>query len=136
MIVDIPTVNGWTDVITSKPCFSLVRGLWRRSQSWNRIIERNTSLCPVSSSRLPDPRASGPGNLTMTWDFSLLGPAPNPAYYLGVSVISSETNMYYQCNRASGYTIFKVFVPFSVSGKRTQICRPEVQRLSATYSCP
>ncbi len=90
----------------------------------------------MSSSRLPDPRALGPGNLTTTRDFGLLGPAPNPAYYLGVLVISSETNMYYQCNRASGYTIFKVFVPFSVSGKRTRIRCPEVQRLSATYSCP
>ncbi len=99
-------------------------------------IKTYTSLCPVSSSRLLDPRASGPGNLTTTQDFGLLGPAPNLAYYLGVLVISSETNMYYERNRASGYTIFKVFVPFSVSGKRTQIRCPEVQRLSATYSCP
>ncbi|KAK0237347.1 P-loop containing nucleoside triphosphate hydrolase protein [Armillaria nabsnona] len=27
------------------------------------------------------PRTLGPGNLTATWDFGLLGPAPNPAFY-------------------------------------------------------
>ncbi len=91
-----------------------------------------TSLCPVSSSWLLDPHTLGPRNLTMTRDFGLLGPAPNLAYYLGVSVISSETNMYYEGNRASGYTIFKVSVYFSVSGKRTRIRCPEVQWLSAT----
>ncbi len=42
----------------------------------------------MSSSRLPDPHTLGLGNLTMTQDFSLLGTAPNLAYYLGVSVIS------------------------------------------------
>ncbi len=73
----------------------------------------------MSLSQLPDPHALGPGNLTTTRDFGLLGPTPNSAYYLGVLVISSETNMYYEHNRASGYTILKVFVPFSVSGKRT-----------------
>ncbi len=39
------------------------------------------------------------------WTFGLLGPTPNLAYYLRVSVIILKTNMYYEHNRASGYTI-------------------------------
>ncbi len=31
----------------------------------------HTSLCPMSSSRLPDPRTSGLGNLTATWGFGV-----------------------------------------------------------------
>ncbi len=41
----------------------------------------NTSLCLMSSSRLPGPRTLGPGNLTATRGFGLLGPAPNLAFY-------------------------------------------------------
>ncbi len=46
-----------------------------------RFTINTTSLCPVSSSQLPDPRTSGLGNLTATRGFGLLGPAPNPAFY-------------------------------------------------------
>ncbi|KAK0489964.1 hypothetical protein EDD18DRAFT_1080685 [Armillaria luteobubalina] len=45
------------------------------------LFSLGTSFHPVSSSRLLGPRTSGPSNLTATWDFSLLGPAPNLAYY-------------------------------------------------------
>ncbi len=68
----------------------------------------------MSLSQLLNPHTSDSGNLTVTQDFGLLGPAPNLASYLGVSVISSERNIYYEGNRASGYTIFKVFVSLSV----------------------
>ncbi len=43
-----------------------------------------TSLCPMSSSRFLEPRTLGPGNLTATQGFSLLGPTLNLAYYYNI----------------------------------------------------
>ncbi len=67
-----------------------------------------TSLCPVSSSRLPDPRTLGLGNLTTTRDFSLLGPTLNPAYYYNIllnlcdffGATATGQNGFYECHKA------------------------------------
>ena len=62
----------------------------------------------MSLSQLPDPHTLGLGNLTTTWDFGLLGPTPNLAYYYHIllnicylfGAIATEQNDFYECYKA------------------------------------
>ncbi len=62
----------------------------------------------MSSSQLLDPCTSDPGNLTVTRDFGLLGPAPNLAYYYDIllnlcclfGATAMEQNSFYECYKS------------------------------------
>ncbi len=62
----------------------------------------------MSLSQLPDPCTLGPGNLTATQGFSLLGPTPNPAYYYNIllnlcyfsGATAMEQNGFYEYHKA------------------------------------